>query len=129
MKIFILLAFILLTGVSIAGDRYPFSHPDEAKRFNQLISQFRCLVCQNEDLASSDAPLANDLRNTIYQQVKMGETNERIIHYMVNRYGDFVLFKPPFSGKTYVLWLGPFLLLFFGFFIWFVVIRKYVARR
>ena len=109
----ILLAIVLLFCVSMvsAVNRYPFSKDVNRAQFNYLTAQFRCLVCQDENLAASDAPLANDLRGKIYRMVKHGDSNQRIIHYMVSRYGNFVLFKPPLNKLTWVLWFAPFLLL------------------
>ncbi len=111
-----------------AIDRYPFPDASQAKRFNQLIMRFRCLVCQNEDLASSEAPLASDLRQAIYVMVREGQSNRKIVNYMVDRYGDFVLFKPPFVGETYVLWFGPFVFLILAVMILFFVVRHYSRR-
>ena len=121
----VLLIVLFISPLAWAGDRYPFTDANQENRFNQLIQQFRCLVCQNEDLASSNASLAADLRQQIYQMVTAGKSNVEITHYMVNRYGDFVLFKPPFMGETIFIWLLPFLLLVGGFSIFYVVIRKY----
>lgn len=111
-----------------ALDRYPFPEAAQAKRFNQLITRFRCLVCQNEDLASSEAPLASDLRQAIYVMVREGQSNRKIVDYMVDRYGNFVLFKPPFVGETYALWFGPFVFLILGVAILFFVVRHYSRR-
>jgi cytochrome c-type biogenesis protein CcmH len=95
-------------------DRYPFSDEKQQKQFQTLIHEFRCLVCQNQNLADSNAGLANDLRQQIYDMVKNGKSNSEITEYMTARYGDFVLFNPPFSPETYFLWLAPFILLLLG---------------
>lgn len=104
---------ILLITVSVnaATEQYPFTSSQQQADFNRLTHDMRCLVCQNQDLADSNAPLAVDLRNEIYQQVKQGRTRQEIIDYMTVRYGDFVLYKPPFKSLTYVLWLAPFVVL------------------
>jgi cytochrome c-type biogenesis protein CcmH len=89
--------------------------PELAARIHRLESNFRCLVCQNETIADSTADLAADLRLIIHEQVQQGATDAQIRDYMVTRYGDFVLYDPPFKTLTWVLWLGPFVLLVLGF--------------
>jgi cytochrome c-type biogenesis protein CcmH len=84
---------------------------DDADRYQQLTAELRCLVCQNESLADSDAPLANDLRQIIHVQLTQGKSNEQIINFLTTRYGEFVLFKPTLSKKNILLWLGPFIIL------------------
>ena len=86
---------------------------DEAteQRLVDISSELRCLVCQNESLAGSRAELANDLRREIRNQIKAGKTNSEIMEFMVNRYGDFVRYRPPLKGSTLLLWFGPALLL------------------
>jgi cytochrome c-type biogenesis protein CcmH len=88
--------------------------PELAARIRGLESSFRCLVCQNETIADSTADLAADLRRIIHEQVQQGATDAQIRDYMVTRYGDFVLYDPPFKTRTWVLWLGPFVLLTMG---------------
>ncbi|WP_228028041.1 cytochrome c-type biogenesis protein [Chitinibacter fontanus] len=86
---------------------------DEAveERLMLLSSELRCLVCQNESLASSRAPLAEDLRREVREQIRSGKSNPQIVSYLTDRYGDFVTYRPPWSGKTLLLWLGPLALL------------------
>jgi cytochrome c-type biogenesis protein CcmH len=98
---------------------------DNAVRIRQLEESFRCLVCQNQTLADSTAELAGDLRGAIVEQVGRGATDAQVRDYMVQRYGDFVLYKPPFKPLTWLLWLGPFGLLVLGAF----VLARIVARR
>src|SRR5687767_13080823 len=81
------------------------------KRVGALANELRCLVCQNQTIADSNAPLAVDLRNQIREQVKRGASDREILDFMTARYGDFVLYRPPFKAATAALWLGPFLLL------------------
>jgi len=83
-------------------------------RLQALASELRCLVCQNESLAASRAELAVDLRNQIRERMKQGESDSQIVDYLVSRYGDFVLYRPPFKLTTALLWLGPLLLLVAG---------------
>jgi cytochrome c-type biogenesis protein CcmH len=86
------------------------------KRVLELSNELRCLVCQNQTIADSNADLAIDLRNQVREQMKRGATNEQIIDYMVERYGDFVLYRPPVKASTLLLWVGPFVLLLIGLF-------------
>lgn len=87
--------------------------PVEHKRVLGISEQLRCLVCQNQSIADSNAELAVDLRNQVIEQINAGRTDKEIIDYMVERYGDFVLYNPPFKASTIILWVGP-LVLFFG---------------
>lgn len=89
--------------------------PVAAKRAVALSEQLRCLVCQNQSIAESNADLALDLRRQIHEQIAAGRTDGEIIDFMVQRYGDFVLYRPPFKTSTVLLWLGPALLLVAGF--------------
>jgi len=75
------------------------------------VNELRCLVCQNQNLAGSDADLARDLRRETYDMLNEGKSQQQVIDFMVERYGDFVLYRPQFKSTTYLLWLGPFLLL------------------
>ena len=84
------------------------------KRVTGLAHELRCLVCQNQTIADSNAPLAVDLRNQIREQLKAGKSEQDVIDFMVARYGDFVLYRPPLKPSTVVLWAGPFLLLLLG---------------
>lgn len=86
--------------------------PDaQEARLRELARDLRCLVCQNESLAESHAPLAGDLRDEIREQIQAGQSDTEIIEYLVARYGDFVTYKPPFNTRTLLLWLGPFVVL------------------
>ena len=98
---------------------------DLDRRVTALAEELRCLVCQNQTLADSNAPLAVDLRNEIRAQLAKGASEREVREFMVARYGDFVLYRPPFKATTLALWLGPFLLLAAGFWIFW----RRVARR
>jgi cytochrome c-type biogenesis protein CcmH len=93
-------------------------------RLKSLESQLRCLVCQNQTLAESEAPLAADLRHEVRELAQAGKSDDDIRGYLVARYGDFVLYKPPVKPVTYLLWFGPFLLLAGGLVVWLVVLRR-----
>ncbi len=88
-----------------------FETKQQEKRYKTLIDQLRCLVCQNQNLAGSDAPLAKDLRDITADMIKQGDSDATIKAFMRDRYGDFVLYEPPFNWSTAFLWLGPFVLL------------------
>ena len=93
---------------------YAFDSPQQQAQFNNLLHDLRCVVCQNQDLADSNAPIANDLRHQIYQAVKSGQTNAEILTRLTDRYGDFILFNPPVKSSTWLLWSSPLILLIFG---------------
>jgi len=110
-----LLALLLLLHLSAPGAStlasYTFDDPAQGEEFRELIAQMRCLVCQNESLAGSNADLAQDLRREIYEMMLAGSSKQQIIDFMVARYGDFVLYNPPLKPSTYPLWFGPLILL------------------
>jgi len=116
-----LLALALIAGVALAQ-----ADPALEKRVTGLAHELRCLVCQNQTLAESNAPLAVDLRNQIREQLKAGASEQDVIDFMVARYGDFVLYRPPFKATTLALWAGPFLLLALGIA---VLVRRLTRRR
>jgi cytochrome c-type biogenesis protein CcmH len=95
------------------------------KRVYSVADELRCLVCQNQTLADSNAPLAVDLRNQIRAQIENGASDQQVRDFMVERYGDFVLYKPPFKAATLALWIGPFVLLALG--AW--ILRGVTRRR
>ena len=97
------------------------------RRLKLLENELRCLVCQNQTLAESSAPLAEDLRKEVRDLAVAGKSDDEIRAYLVARYGDFVLYKPPVKSTTYLLWFGPFLLLAGGVIVWFVVLRRRAA--
>ena len=97
---------------------------DAEQRLRVMAQELRCLVCQNQSLADSNAPLAEDLRREIRQLIKQGQSDQQIRDFMVSRYGDFVLYQPPLKTSTSLLWFGPFVLFAFGLLIVGVVVRK-----
>jgi cytochrome c-type biogenesis protein CcmH len=107
-------------------DIYPLPSHEQQVLFERLLKQLRCLVCQNQDLADSNAPLAKDLRDEVYHMVLAGKSQEQIIDYLTLRYGDFVLFQPPLKHTTYILWFAPFGLLALALagMVWFVWRRQ-----
>ncbi|MCP1675853.1 cytochrome c-type biogenesis protein CcmH [Natronocella acetinitrilica] len=112
-----------------AMDPVHFDSDAKAAQYRTLLHELRCTVCQNQSLADSNADLASDLRRQVFELVDDGATNAQVIDYMVARYGDFVLYRPPLRPSTYVLWLGPFGLLILGIFIWYQVSRGTEVRE
>ena len=98
--------------------------PVAHKRVVEVSEQLRCLVCQNQSIAESNAELAVDLRNQVIEQVKAGKTNQEIVDYMVERYGDFVLYRPPFKTSTVILWVGPVVLFLGGLLAFWINLRR-----
>ena len=106
-----------------------FDNPKTEQRYQTLLEGLRCLVCQDESLADSNADLAADLRGEIYQMMKGGKTNAQIKQYLIDRYGDYVLFKPPLDYRTYALWFGPFVLVALGLVVLVWSIRQRSRQR
>lgn len=111
-----LLAAILFVGSALQAQTevLEFSDPAKQARYQELLKELRCLVCQNQSLADSPAGLASDLREEVYEQVAQGRSNDEVVSYLVARYGDFVRYRPPVKPTTYALWGGPVILLIIG---------------
>lgn len=109
MLIVVLVSFTFSMTQSIDG--FVFEHESERKRFARLIEEFRCPQCVNTNLAGSDAPIAQDLRRTIFSLMREGKSDQEIRNYLRERYGDFILFKPRFTTGTWALWGTPIVLL------------------
>lgn len=125
MKSLLFSLMLALTPITWAGEAAPVGEdPVIEQRMIKLSEELRCLVCQNESLAGSHAELAEDLRQEIRVQMKAGKDDKQVIEYLTTRYGDFVLYRPPFKPLTLLLWLGPFLFLALGGGIWYVTLRK-----
>ncbi len=127
MKPVAILLLALAPLVAAANEAVPTeSDPVAAARAVQLANELRCLVCQNQSIAESNAELAVDLRHQIRDQIAAGRSDDEIVDFMVTRYGDFVLYRPPFKTATLLLWVGPLLLVLAGF--W-TLARALRARR
>lgn len=114
-KALVLALLLLLGGAAWAREAAPAAQdPRLEQRVMAIAAELRCLVCQNQSIADSDADLAKDLRSQIREKLQGGQSERDIIDYMVARYGDFVLWRPPFKPNTLLLWLGPLLLLVAG---------------
>lgn len=123
----VLLLLITAPVFSFAQEARPASGEDPAveKRLNELSKELRCLVCQNETLADSQAGLAEDLRREVRDQIKAGKSDEEIISFLTQRYGQFILYRPQVTPTTYLLWFGPFVLLAVGL----LILFRYIKSR
>jgi len=124
LKEVVLVVTLVLVVPVLAGDPLIFTDAEREVRYQQLTVQLRCLVCQNQNLADSDAPLAQDLRQEIYNMMQAGRTDDEIKQFLTDRYGDFVLYMPPVKSNTLVLWLMPAVLLTGGALVVLIVVRK-----
>lgn len=126
MKILIVLStlWLFLSPAHASIEALQFKDQATEAEYKNLIKELRCLVCQNQNLADSDADLAKDLRMQTYDMLMQGKSKQQIVEYMVNRYGDFVLYNPPLKSSTLLLWGGPFALLLLVLIIVIFRIRK-----
>ena len=127
---------LLLAGLLVAPsldaytlEEFKFQDPAQAEDFRRLTAELRCLVCQNESLAGSQADLAQDLRKEVYRLLQSGKSREEVINFLVARYGDFVLYDPPLKPSTYPLWFGPLLLAGVGGLFLLLTLRKKKEAR
>lgn len=116
--------FSLQAQAIVNGHEYEFEEESKAEIFRVLANELRCPKCQNQNLADSNAMIADDLRRELYQQVKAGKGSEEIVDFMVNRYGEFVLYRPKVNAMTYVLWYGPAALCVIGALVFAMVMRQ-----
>ncbi|WP_425482431.1 cytochrome c-type biogenesis protein [Cognatiluteimonas telluris] len=112
----LLLVLASLPGLAQIADPAPlrFTNPAEEQRFHALVTELRCVMCQNQSLADSNAQIAHDLRREVLTLMRQGKSDEQIRDYLVARYGEFVLYKPRVEERTWLLWFGPALLLLVG---------------
>ena len=119
MKRWLTVAGLLFSLSAYGTEVRQFDDPEKQQSYESLIKELRCLVCQNQSLADSDADLAKDLRDEVYTIIQSGKNEQEAVKFLVDRYGDFVLYRPPFKATTSLLWAGPFALLIGGgFFLW-----------
>lgn len=121
----LLLGTLLSLNVLAAIDTYEFNDEAERQRFRVLTEELRCPKCQNQNIADSNAPIANDLRREIHRMLDEGQSDEQIVDFLVTRYGDFVMYRPPLTAKTLLLWFGPAALLLLAL----LVVLNIVRRR
>ena len=126
LKTLIFLGLFLCSSMASATalSSYTFDSKEEEEAFRELTAEIRCLVCQNQSLADSDAELANDLRREVYTLWREGKGEQAIVDFLVSRYGDFVLYDPPLKPSTYILWFGPLGMLIIGAIMLMRVLKK-----
>lgn len=124
----LLILGLCLSAHASAVELRSFKSDADRARFNELSKELRCLVCQNQSLADSDADLAQDLRRQVHEMVEVGKSNTEITDYMVKRYGNFILYKPAFNATTVVLWVGPFVLAVLALSLLFRMLKKRRAQ-
>lgn len=121
----VILLLVMFSTALVAKEAAPLAaDPEMEKRVNEIASELRCLVCQNQTIADSHAELAIDLKNQVRDMVKTGQNQDQIVDYMVQRYGDFVRYRPAVKNTTILLWTGPFLLLAIGLIVLVINLRK-----
>lgn len=120
----LVLGLLLSLGAVAAIDTHQFDSEEERQRFRTLTAELRCPKCQNQNIADSDAPIANDLRAEIFRMLKEGSSNGEIVDHLVLRYGEFVRYQPPLNTATVLLWFGPALLLLGGLVMLLVIVRR-----
>jgi cytochrome c-type biogenesis protein CcmH len=125
MRILLVLLLLAISGFAHAVKEVELLQTEDEERFHELANELRCMVCQNQTIADSNAELARDFRNQVKEKINAGESNEQIREYMVSRYGDYILYRPPFNMATALLWGGPFLLILVGI----VIIARLLKRR
>jgi len=124
LRVLVLALCLVASMLAQAVDPLPFKDRAEEVRFQALTKQLRCLVCQNESLADSNAPLAADLRRDVFEQMQAGKSDDEIKAWLTARYSDFVLYDPPLHGATLLLWFGPAIVLLFGAGAIFLIVRR-----
>ena len=115
---------LLFGGKALALDPIVYNSPAEEVRFKALAAELRCVMCQNQSIADSNAPIAHDLRMEVLRLMREGRSDSEIKQYLVERYSDFVLYEPPLRKGTWLLWAGPFLLLLVGAAGVFMIIKR-----
>jgi cytochrome c-type biogenesis protein CcmH len=124
MKLWFFVLILLISAQGFAIDDHQLANPEQQKTYEIIISELRCLVCQNQTIADSNAELASDLRRQVFEMLQQGKSKDDIVQFMTDRYGDFVLYNPPLKTKTALLWLGPIAFLITGFIMIFWFIRR-----
>lgn len=125
MKYLSIVFLLILSGIACAGVEFrEFANPEQQAAYENLTSELRCLVCQNQTIADSNAELAADLRRQVYEMLQQGKSKQDIAQFMTDRYGDFVLYNPPFKLKTGLLWIGPAAFLLIGLISVFLFTRR-----
>jgi cytochrome c-type biogenesis protein CcmH len=122
---FIAVASLLVSSLAFAAiETYDFSDEQGQKRYHQLIEELRCPKCQNQNIADSNAPIAQDLRREVHRMIEEGESDNNIVSFMVERYGDFVIYRPRFDSSTFLLWFGPLVVAVLGMVVILLMVRN-----
>jgi cytochrome c-type biogenesis protein CcmH len=122
--VFLVVAVVFTPVYAGPVSTYDFATAEQEALFNKLSDELRCLVCQNQAISDSNADLAKDLRDEIYAMLQQGKSEDQIVEFMVARYGDFVLYRPPIKPVTWLLWFGPALALIVGFYVVMRIVNK-----
>ena len=128
-KWWIAILLCLFAGSSFAVDPMPFQNPQEEARFRELAAELRCVMCQNQSLADSNAPIAQDLRREVLELMQDGKTNDEIKTFLTERYTDFVLYRPSMRGSTLWIWIAPPALFLIGATVLFLILRRRTSDR
>ncbi len=122
------LSILVVAAAQAAIEVYHFDDVEKTNRFKQLTAELRCPKCQNQNIADSNAEIAQDLRAKLQQMLEADKNDDEIVQYMIDRYGDFVLYKPRVDPQTYLLWFGPIFLLLVAFFVVYAIVRVRTKR-
>ena len=125
----LLVLMLSVSTFAVKIEFHNFEDKQQEQLYLDLIAELRCVKCQNQNLAESNADLATDMREKTYEMVIKGKSREDVVQYMTARYGDFVLYRPPFKGTTLLLWVGPPLLLLFALFFLLKLIRSQSTEK
>lgn len=125
----IVLSLAFGASVHASIDVYEFSTEDRRDQYLALTKELRCPKCQNQDIADSNAPIAQDMRREVHRMVEDGQSSEQVVQFMVDRFGEFVSYKPKVNASTYALWYGPYILLVLGLIVVVIVAKKARNKR
>ncbi|WP_263080310.1 cytochrome c-type biogenesis protein CcmH [Endozoicomonas sp. Mp262] len=124
-----LLVTVMLSPAFAVIDTYQFQDSIQEQRFFTLTNELRCPKCQNQSIADSNAPIAQDLRGEVYRLLQEGADDQQVVDFMLSRYGDFVLYRPPLKLETLALWFGPLGLLLLGIITLIMIVRKHTRKK
>ncbi|WP_198246443.1 cytochrome c-type biogenesis protein [methane-oxidizing endosymbiont of Gigantopelta aegis] len=125
----LIFTFLCVVSVTViaAVEYRKFDSPQQEQAYQNLTNELRCLVCQNQTIADSNADLAKDLRRQVYEMLQQGKSQQEIVDFMTQRYGDFVMYRPPLKPKTIILWVGPAVFIVIGLVVLVIISRKKAA--
>lgn len=123
------LTLVFITSVQASIDVYEFSTDERRDQYLALTKELRCPKCQNQDIADSNAPIAQDMRREVHRMVEEGQSSEQVVQFMVDRFGEFVSYKPKVNASTFALWFGPYILLVLGLIVVAIVAKKAHNKR